>query len=113
MPAKTDSAPGMGRLLAILGLLTALLSSVVYLVEQNLERFYIFDTEHLDDLAKRGIAEHGNNTRGIVEYIVAELNERSPAHVNLEEDWVFNNAGGAMGGMYIIHASKLPADCAN
>lgn len=105
MPPRQDSAPGMGRLLAILALMTGLLSSVVYLVEQNLESFYIFETDHLQDLAKRGIEQHGNNTRGIVEYIVAELSERNPAHVNLEEDWVFNNAGGAMGAMYIIHAS--------
>ncbi|KFH47669.1 C-8 sterol isomerase-like protein [Hapsidospora chrysogenum ATCC 11550] len=95
----------MGRLLAILALMTGLLSSVVYLVEQNLESFYIFETDHLHDLSKRGIEKHGNNTRGVVEYIVAELSERNPAHVNLEEDWVFNNAGGAMGAMYIIHAS--------
>jgi C-8 sterol isomerase len=79
----------------------------VYFVEQNAERFYIFDTDHLHDLAKRGIAKHGDDTRGIVEYIVAELSERSPAHINVEEDWVFNNAGGAMGAMYIIHASEF------
>lgn len=95
----------MSRLLGVLALLTALLSAVVYFVEQNAERFYIFDTDHLHDLAKRGIAKHGDDTRGIVEYIVAELSERSPAHINVEEDWVFNNAGGAMGAMYIIHAS--------
>ena len=106
MPSRQDSAPGIGRLLAILALMTGLLSSVVYLVEQNLESFYIFETDHLHDLSKRGIEKHGNNTRGVVEYIVAELSERNPAHVNLEEDWVFNNAGGAMGAMYIIHASK-------
>jgi len=105
MPPKQDSAPGIGRLLAILALMTGLLSSVIYLVEQNLESFYIFETDHLHDLAKRGIEKHGNNTRGVVEYIVAELSERNPAHVNLDEDWVFNNAGGAMGAMYIIHAS--------
>jgi C-8 sterol isomerase len=95
----------MSRLLGVLALLTALFSAVVYFVEQNAERFYIFDTDHLHDLAKRGIAKHGDDTRGIVEYIVAELSERSPAHINVEEDWVFNNAGGAMGAMYIIHAS--------
>ncbi|KAF4120433.1 C-8 sterol isomerase [Geosmithia morbida] len=105
MPTTNNTTPGIGRLLSILAILTALLSSVVYLAEQNLERFYIFDKDHLHDLAKRGIAEHGNNTRGVVDYIVTELSERSPAHVNLEEDWVFNNAGGAMGAMYIIHAS--------
>ncbi|KEY71924.1 hypothetical protein S7711_09431 [Stachybotrys chartarum IBT 7711] len=103
--APSESLGGIVNLLGILALLTSLLSGVVLMVEQNLESFYIFDTEHLHDLAKRGIAEHGNNTRGVVQYIVNELNEKLPAHVNTEEDWVFNNAGGAMGAMYIIHAS--------
>lgn len=112
MPPKSQPATGgISRLLTILAVLTGLLSAVVWMVEQNLDKFYIFDTEHLHDLSKRAIATHGNNTRGVVEYIVSELNERSPAHVNLDEDWVFNNAGGAMGGMYIIHASTyFPLD---
>jgi C-8 sterol isomerase len=102
---KTQPQSGISRLLGILGLLTALLASVFYVLEQNLEKFYIFDLQHLDDVSKRALAEHGNNTRAVVEYIVTELNEKTPAHVNLNEEWVFNNAGGAMGAMYIIHAS--------
>jgi C-8 sterol isomerase len=42
-----------------------------------------------------------------VQYIVDELREKYPAHVSKTEDWFFNNAGGAMGGVYIIHASEL------
>lgn len=102
---KSQPQSGISRLLGILGLLTALLASVFYVLEQNLDKFYIFDLQHLDDVSKRALAEHGNNTRAVVEYIVTELNEKTPAHVNLNEEWVFNNAGGAMGAMYIIHAS--------
>ncbi|RSL53353.1 C-8 sterol isomerase [Fusarium sp. AF-6] len=105
MPKSQPQSGGISRLLGILGLLTALLASVFYVLEQNLDKFYIFDLEHLDDVSKRALAEHGNNTRAVVEYIVTELNEKTPAHVNLNEEWVFNNAGGAMGAMYIIHAS--------
>lgn len=109
MPS-TQPAPsgGIAPLLGILALLTALLSSVVWMVEQNLDSFYVFDTAHLHDLSTRAIAAHGNDTRSVVGFIVGELSERNPAHVNLEEDWVFNNAGGAMGAMYIIHASASP-----
>lgn len=96
----------MGRLVAVLALLTGLLSSVVYLAEQHLDKFYIFELDHLQDLTKRGIARHGNSTKDVVQYIVAELSDKMPAHVNVDEDWVFNNAGGAMGAMYIIHASE-------
>ncbi len=103
--ASSGGSGALPRLLAILGVLTALLSSVVYVVEQNLDKFYIFELDHLQDLAKRSIDHHGNNTRGAVQYIVDELSQKNPAHVNVEEDWVFNNAGGAMGAMYIIHAS--------
>ncbi|KAH6611155.1 hypothetical protein Trco_001175 [Trichoderma cornu-damae] len=105
MPQNNEpSSPGISRLLAILGLLTALLASVVYVLEQDMDRFYVFDTDRLHDLAKRGVAEHGNDTRGIVKYIVNELNEKMPGYVNLDEEWVFSNAGGAMGAMYILHA---------
>lgn len=103
---ETAPSGGIGRLLAILGVLTALLSSVVYVAEQNLNSFYIFDTEHLHDLAKRGIDHGGNDTAAVVNYIVSELHEKHPTHVNLEQEWMFNNAGGAMGAMYIIHASE-------
>lgn len=105
MPASEPSG-GIGRLLAILGLLTALLSSMVFVAEQNLDSFYIFETDHLHDLAKRGIEHGGNDTRTVVEYIVAELKEKVPGYINQEQEWMFNNAGGAMGGMYIIHASE-------
>ncbi|KAK7421810.1 C-8 sterol isomerase [Neonectria punicea] len=105
MPSSGSAPAGISRLLMILAVLTGLLTSVFYVLDQNLESFYIFDLDHLDDLSKRAIAEHGNNTSSILEYIVAELNEKSPAFINLEEEWVFNNAGGAMGAMYIIHAS--------
>lgn len=95
----------MTRLLTFLAILVGVLSPVVYLLERNLESFYIFKTDHLHDLAKRGIAAHGNDTRAIVDYIVAELHEMHPNNVNLDEEWFFNNHGGAMGSMYIIHAS--------
>jgi C-8 sterol isomerase len=104
MPAPKSSG-GISPLLAVLGVLTALLSGLVYFIETNADRFYIFDTDHLQDLAKRSIAQHGNNTRDIVKYITTELAETHPGYVSVEEDWVFNNAGGAMGAMYIIHAS--------
>ena len=79
---------------------------MVYLAERNLDNFYIFDLDELHDVSKRGLAEHGNDTRAVVKYIVDDLHKTHGAHINLQEDWVFNNAGGAMGAMYIIHASE-------
>lgn len=55
---------------------------------------------------------HGNNTDGIFDYIVTELRKDpkigptlNPHSFRDPSEWVFNNAGGAMGSMYIIHAS--------
>ncbi|RYO88048.1 hypothetical protein DL766_008026 [Monosporascus sp. MC13-8B] len=97
------------KVLTFVGILIGVLMPIVYLLERNLESFYIFDTAHLHDLAQRGVSAHPNDTAAIVNYIVAELHEKYPNHVNPKHDdpgeWVFNNAGGAMGGMYIIHAS--------
>ncbi|KAK3685552.1 C-8 sterol isomerase [Podospora appendiculata] len=98
---------GMSGLFKFLAILVGVLTPVFYVLEQNLNSFYIFETDHLHDLAKRGIAAHGNDTRSIVKYIVDELGDRTAtkSHINFDEEWVFNNAGGAMGAMYIIHAS--------
>ena len=108
LPARSESADlgTMARALAIIAILVAALSSCIYMLDRNLESFYIFQLDHLHDLAKRGIAAHGNDTRSIVNYITSELNEMYPNHVNLKQEWFFNNHGGAMGSMFIIHASQ-------
>ncbi|AEO63444.1 7e64036a-a7cb-45e3-ad29-66df1cac2caa [Thermothielavioides terrestris] len=100
-------AGGLGGWLKFLAILLGVLTPVYYLLEQNLHRFYIFDLDQLHDVAKRGIAAHGNDTRAIVQYIVDELSGQVSlsSYINRDEEWMFNNAGGAMGAMYILHAS--------
>ncbi|KAL4928567.1 putative PP-loop ATPase superfamily protein [Aspergillus undulatus] len=93
---------GLSFLIAVLALFTG----VYKFLDARLEQFYIFDHHHLHDLSQRAIAAHGNDTRAIVQYIVSELDEKvGSTNLNHHEEWVFNNAGGAMGAMYIIHAS--------
>ncbi|KAI5924372.1 ERG2/sigma1 receptor-like protein [Camillea tinctor] len=96
---------GFGKLLAVLAVVVAIFAPVVYMLEQKLDQFYQFDLEHLSGLAERSVKTHGNDTRAMVDYIVSELSGMHPNTINLDEEWVFNNAGGAMGGMYVIHAS--------
>ncbi|KAH6665554.1 putative C-8 sterol isomerase (Erg-1) [Halenospora varia] len=94
------------RLLTLLAITTALLSALIYFLDSHLDWFYIFTPEQLHDLSLRAIKTHGNDTTSVVSYIVGELSEKLPGgYVNLDEEWIFNNAGGAMGAMYIIHAS--------
>lgn len=95
----------MAKLFFLFAVLAAVLSALVYVVERDPDAYYIFKTDHLHDLAKRSIAAHGNDTGAIVRYITSELHTMHPDHVNLDEEYIFNNAGGAMGAMYIIHAS--------
>ncbi|KAK0752014.1 ERG2/sigma1 receptor-like protein [Schizothecium vesticola] len=93
--------------LKFLAILVGVLAPIAYYLEQRLSSFYIFDVAHLADLQQRSLLAHGNDTRAVVQFIVDELTTRpeTKAHINRDEEWVFNNAGGAMGGMYIIHAS--------
>ncbi|EYE94478.1 C-8 sterol isomerase ERG2 [Aspergillus ruber CBS 135680] len=94
------------RCLSIFAIFLALFSALYSYLNARLEQFYIFEPGQLHDVSQRAIAAHGNDTRSVVNYIVSELDQKVPSQfVNKEEEWVFNNAGGAMGAMYIIHAS--------
>jgi len=105
-PSNSPSGGSWTRSLTILAIVAALVSALVYALDSRLESFYIFTPDQLHDLSLRAIGAHGNDTRAVVGYIVGELSEKLPGgYVNLDEEWIFNNAGGAMGAMYIIHAS--------
>ncbi|KAJ8081860.1 C-8 sterol isomerase [Marasmius tenuissimus] len=72
-------------------------------------RWYVLDPEMLHQVAQDAIAASPNSTAGMIDHIVANLTSTySPKQIRFNTDtseWVFNNAGGAMGAMYIIHAS--------
>lgn len=73
------------------------------------DRWYIFDPVHLHELQLSALAASPNNTAGMISHILSNLTSTYPnTHLSLNTDtseWVFNNAGGAMGAMYVIHAS--------
>lgn len=74
-------------------------------LDQIKERWYIFDQNVLQQIAQKNIELYSNDTRAMVTNIALDLEKEYPGHVELKEEWVFNNAGGAMGSMYILHAS--------
>jgi C-8 sterol isomerase len=96
------------RKATIAAIIFALLTSLYLILDAHLDWFYILNPTDLHDLSLRAIEAHGNDTAAVVGFITSELSEKLPGgYINLDEEWIFNNAGGAMGAMYIIHASKL------
>jgi C-8 sterol isomerase len=63
---------------------------------------HIFDPDVLHAVA-RGVHDLPLDQKA--ERIRAELAGRYPGHIRKQVDWVFNNAGGAMGQMCVLHAS--------
>lgn len=83
-----------------------------YVLLLTQQQFYIFDQQKLHGITKQAIAQHGEDADQIFDYIVKELRKDPKVAPTLNahsfrepSEWVFNNAGGAMGSMYIIHAS--------
>ncbi|KAJ8481291.1 hypothetical protein ONZ45_g15359 [Pleurotus djamor] len=73
------------------------------------DRWYVLDAGKLHQLSRDAITIHGENMDAIVHHIVTNLTAEYPSNkINInpnEKEWFFNNAGGAMGGVYVIHAS--------
>ncbi|KAL1948921.1 hypothetical protein VTO73DRAFT_10727 [Trametes versicolor] len=91
----------------------AVIAFVVYLacavLDRVKDRWYVFTPEHLHELAQAAVRAHPGDIDAIIPFIVSNLTAHYPSSaiaINTDaSEWVFNNAGGAMGAMYVIHAS--------
>lgn len=64
---------------------------------------YIFDPERLHEVVKKHLGQPNEQAFDNITRDVAEL---YPGHVNTgPRNWIFNNAGGAMGQLALLHAS--------
>jgi C-8 sterol isomerase len=63
---------------------------------------FVFDPAQLHALVHPLI---GRPLPEIIENLVESLAARYPGHIMRDEQWIFNNAGGAMGMMRVLHAS--------
>ncbi|CAF2582099.1 unnamed protein product [Rotaria sp. Silwood2] len=111
------------RVFLIVSFFVVCLAVIIGVIDSIKTRFYIFDPEQLHTLAQRALIANGhlnitdgklipiaqespNTIRPVIDYIVTELGKTTgKKYLTDKEEWVFNNAGGAMGAMFIIHAS--------
>jgi len=75
-----------------------------YAFDQYKHNFYVFDPEVLQSIAKTVIARN-LTTQQMIKQLTKELEIRYPGHIDSFEEWMFNNAGGAMGAMTLLHCS--------
>ncbi|SCV03924.1 LAME_0H14334g1_1 [Lachancea meyersii CBS 8951] len=95
----------------------ALIAAAWYAMEKALYTWlplnYVFEPQTLETIANRVIATHkslgeDSTTEALLKDVREELAEYyGDQYINkyVKEEWVFNNAGGAMGQMLILHAS--------
>jgi C-8 sterol isomerase len=63
---------------------------------------YVFDPDELHGIV-RGVI--GQPLPAMIADIREQLSARYPGHILQGSEWIFNNAGGAMGQMLVLHAS--------
>ncbi len=88
-----------------LGFLLAVGLVLFGFLDQIKHKGYIFDQHVLHRVATEAIAQNYTKTEQLISHIVSGLDKEYPGHINKVQEWLFNNAGGAMGAMYLIHAS--------
>jgi C-8 sterol isomerase len=66
---------------------------------------HVFSERAMAEISRKAIATGAGNSSLVVESVVSQLRARYPEWIIEKPEWVFNNAGGAMGSMLVLHAS--------
>jgi C-8 sterol isomerase len=79
------------------------------------EHQYVFAPADMQAIARAAIARssaegldgagRGSNVSRTVEIVVGALREKYGDYIHEDPPWMFNNAGGAMGAMLVLHCS--------
>ncbi|KAI8883281.1 ERG2 and sigma1 receptor-like protein [Backusella circina FSU 941] len=102
---KAQTRSGKSSCWMKLFFILSLVSAIFVGLDQIKHRWYIFDQNLLQSVAQKNIELYSNDTHALITHIAEDLEKEYPGHITLKEEWVFNNAGGAMGTMWILHAS--------
>ncbi|MFW9873196.1 MAG: ERG2 family protein [Candidatus Thorarchaeota archaeon] len=62
----------------------------------------LFEPRKLWEISRKAIS---HPTEEAFKIIIDALDEEYPGYINTKQNWIFNNAGGAMGQMTILHGS--------
>lgn len=93
-------------------LLFSLLIPIFYVLDKNiLHRQYVFDPVKLQAISQARIAQHGNDTESLMRDVHRDLRAEYGDAVVPEysqEDWFWNNAGGAMVRLTHFPSSHFP-----
>jgi hypothetical protein len=73
-------------------------------VPQHLQpvKKFLFNPQKLNEIRKKAI---GLSHEEAIRVIIEELDRAYPGHICKKQNWIFNNAGGAMGQLALLHAS--------
>lgn len=119
-PTPSSCFASLVRRTVLLTAFTAIFVGVYRWADSIKSRWYIFDPTDLHKITLEALDRYPNATSSVIHHIINVLESRPnlKPHVTLNpfsdpgqtessypSEWVFNNAGGAMGSMYIIHAS--------
>src|SRR5579885_2059597 len=63
---------------------------------------WIFEPQVLHEVVRGAL---GQPLPAMIEQIATGLEQRYPGHIVPKREWVFNNAGGAMGHFLLLHSS--------
>jgi C-8 sterol isomerase len=92
--------------LLLLAVVVAALSAGSYYLAHKTD--YTFDPavmQHIAQAAINATAGQPQELPRLMELVVGQLRQRYGRHIVAQPEWIFNNAGGAMGAMLVLHCS--------
>lgn len=89
-----------------------ILLSAVFVFGNFRTPHYVFSPEAMERISKQAIAEAAASASSddiklniTIVSVVRQLNAEFPGRILPDPQWIFNNAGGAMGSMLVLHCS--------